>query len=352
MPTNREIGDTPIRCWKTWSKLCPCTVLTNGLDRPISTTATKWVLSPLPMTHPGYATPLRRGLAQVGGLAAVLAPEKTTDAIFDAMKKRATYATTGARILLDFTLNGTAMGQRAAYSKELRIKAFVHGDDAIHNISLIKNGEIIESRDLISSKNPKDSTYLISFHSEIEPQNRDASRGWRNWTGTLEVTGGKLKSVDGRAIQNRLHEHLTIDQSSNTADFSFITRGESTFLSLQISNTSNRTKIRFHLKKDTECQTTPTSYRQPAQIPAQNLTLELSQLNEGGKAVAKIKVDDFYTDTITLQRVVSDQPRKYQFEYIDSSNPNPDDYYYLRVTQTNGHQAWSSPIWVGGHPHQ
>ena len=304
------------------------------------------------LSHPGYANPLRRGLAQVGGLAAVLAPEKTTDAIFDAMKNRATYATTGARILLDFTLNGTPMGQRARFSKERHIKAFTYGDDAIKDITLIKNGDILESRDLITSQNPKDSNFLISFHSEIEPENRDASRGWRNWTGTLEVTGGKLNSVDGRAIQNRLAEHLTIDQASNTADFSFITRGESTFLGLQISDTSSRTKIHLRLREDTEYQTTPTSYRQPARVPAQNLTLELSQLKEKGETVAQIKVDDIYTDTITLQRVVSDPPREYQFEYVDSDNPKPDDYYYLRVTQTNGHQAWSSPIWVGGHTHQ
>ena len=48
--------------------------------------------------HPGY-TGLGNG--QQGGLAAVLAPENTTEAIFRALRDRSTYATTGERILLD-----------------------------------------------------------------------------------------------------------------------------------------------------------------------------------------------------------------------------------------------------------
>ncbi|MCZ6675446.1 MAG: DUF3604 domain-containing protein, partial [Verrucomicrobia bacterium] len=304
------------------------------------------------LSHPGYATPLLRGLAQVGGLAAVMAPEKTTDAIFDAMKNRATYATTGARILVDFTLNDTAMGQRADFAEERRIKAFVHGDAPIKTVTLVKNGEVIESRDLIQSKDANDSTFLLSFFSENEPENRDASRGWRTWHGKIEVTGGKLNSIDGRAIQNRLSEHAILDLDSQSVDFSLITRGEPTFLGLQLSNTSTRTKIRIQLEPDTEYPTAPPSIRTPANIPAHNVAFTLSQLRKTGKAVAEVEIDDFYTDTITLQRVISDPPISHHFEYLDTDNPQHGDYYYLRVTQINGHQAWSSPIWVGGHTHE
>ena len=56
-------------------------------------------------SHPGYAAPRVRGLAQRGGLGA----------LFDAMKARRTYATTGDRIILNTTLNGIGMGQRAPF---------------------------------------------------------------------------------------------------------------------------------------------------------------------------------------------------------------------------------------------
>ncbi|MBI3969714.1 MAG: CehA/McbA family metallohydrolase [Chloroflexi bacterium] len=52
------------------------------------------------------ARPGREGF----GTMAVYAPELTREAVFDAMRRRRTYATTGSRIILDFAVNGTPMG--------------------------------------------------------------------------------------------------------------------------------------------------------------------------------------------------------------------------------------------------
>ena len=53
------------------------------------------------LSQPGYTAPKGGSLAQRGGLGALLATERTTDALFDAMKNLDTYATTGERIILD-----------------------------------------------------------------------------------------------------------------------------------------------------------------------------------------------------------------------------------------------------------
>lgn len=79
------------------------------------------------LSHPGYSAPNRNSLAQRGGLAAVLAPEHSRDAIFDAMKARKTYATTGDRLILDVRLNGVGMGQRAEYAPTRQIEGRVIG---------------------------------------------------------------------------------------------------------------------------------------------------------------------------------------------------------------------------------
>ena len=52
------------------------------------------------------ARPGREGF----GVLAVYAPALTREAVFDAIHRRRTYGTTGSRIVLDFTLNGTPMG--------------------------------------------------------------------------------------------------------------------------------------------------------------------------------------------------------------------------------------------------
>ena len=62
-----------------------------------------------------------------GGLTCVMAPELTREAVFDAIMNRRAYATTGARILLDFRINGHIMGDRFSLSRgekpEIRIDA-------------------------------------------------------------------------------------------------------------------------------------------------------------------------------------------------------------------------------------
>ena len=57
------------------------------------------------------ARPGREGF----GVLAVYAPALTREAVFDAIHRRRTYGTTGSRIVLDFTLNGTPMGVRRAW---------------------------------------------------------------------------------------------------------------------------------------------------------------------------------------------------------------------------------------------
>jgi len=75
-----------------------------------------------------------------GGLTAVLAPELQRDAIFDAILKRNTYATTGERILLNFTINGHLMGEKLKLRlnelAEIHVNAV--GTDKIELIELMK----------------------------------------------------------------------------------------------------------------------------------------------------------------------------------------------------------------------
>jgi len=79
------------------------------------------------------------------GLMAVQAGDRTREAIWDAMWRRRTYATTGPRILVGFELDGHPMGAELFLSEhpELanvrRIKARVHGTDAVTHVEVVRN---------------------------------------------------------------------------------------------------------------------------------------------------------------------------------------------------------------------
>jgi hypothetical protein len=72
------------------------------------------------------------------GIAAVRAPALTRNDVFQGLHDRHTYGTTGVRIVLDFHLNDTPMGQTATVSAAptLRIRAL--GTDVISSVELLR----------------------------------------------------------------------------------------------------------------------------------------------------------------------------------------------------------------------
>ncbi len=72
------------------------------------------------------------------GLAAVQAPELTRDAVFQALYDRHTYGTTGAKIILEFELDGTPMGQTVQTSKAPEAAVRVVGTDTIEWVEMLR----------------------------------------------------------------------------------------------------------------------------------------------------------------------------------------------------------------------
>jgi hypothetical protein len=73
------------------------------------------------------------------GLVAVRAPALTRNDIFQALYDRATYATTGARIILDFKLDQTPMGQVAEVDAPPSLHIRAIGTDVIERVELLKH---------------------------------------------------------------------------------------------------------------------------------------------------------------------------------------------------------------------
>ncbi|MDK2970612.1 MAG: hypothetical protein PWP23_367 [Candidatus Sumerlaeota bacterium] len=78
------------------------------------------------------------------GLAAVLAPNLSREAIFDALRRRRTYATTGIKPRLDFRVNGHLMGEEItlAPGENVRVSVNVTGDVELKTLEIVRNNEI------------------------------------------------------------------------------------------------------------------------------------------------------------------------------------------------------------------
>lgn len=75
-----------------------------------------------------------------GGLAAVFADSLTREGVFDAIRARRTYATTGERILLEFTVNGTALGESVKIPRDgtAEISLKVWGTDLLLRVEILR----------------------------------------------------------------------------------------------------------------------------------------------------------------------------------------------------------------------
>ncbi|NOZ22196.1 MAG: DUF3604 domain-containing protein [Planctomycetes bacterium] len=80
-----------------------------------------------------------------GPLAAVYAEELTRNAIWDAIRRREVYATTGARIFLNVKLNGFPMGSEMETKRPPQVLVDVEGAGDLLRVDLIRNQEVILS---------------------------------------------------------------------------------------------------------------------------------------------------------------------------------------------------------------
>jgi len=75
-----------------------------------------------------------------GGVAAVFGGELTRDALFSSIRERRCYATTGERIILEFSVNGKPMGSVNRFKKdtELNISLKVWGTDILVQVEILR----------------------------------------------------------------------------------------------------------------------------------------------------------------------------------------------------------------------
>lgn len=76
------------------------------------------------------------------GMTAILSPELTRAALYDALHNRRCYATSGVPIFVDFRINGALMGSQITVHASPSIKGVIEGTGAIHSVEVVRSGHI------------------------------------------------------------------------------------------------------------------------------------------------------------------------------------------------------------------
>ncbi len=299
------------------------------------------------------------------GLMGVVANELTREDLWDAFHRRSVYAVTGDRIQLDFGLNGAPMGSivdsaGSQASSPRVVQARLKGCDEIDRVEIVKNNRVVQTICLRD-------TWSIGTRNDVVRFKQRVSMGWgprtfgppeKLWHGQLSVRGGKILSVEpcytckGQSYELESDKRCSWDLVTKRTDTNSpfkqtpfhnqalifeIEAKHSSELSFEINGLSRKFTVDQLL----------------AGSSIMTLREETERLvrSEFGLGADDIENDgQFWLDShkVKFHTAVPSQAYETSIEWTDGAPDaaTPEDFYYLRVTQSNGQVAWTSPVWV------
>jgi len=282
--------------------------------------------------HPGNVP--SGGWSQRGGLTGIYAKELTRKGLWDAMENKRAYGTTGARIFLDVRMDKHRMGERFSAVQVPELTADISGAAELAQIDVLRDGKVIHTEDFLRPEPDEiGETYLLLFSSSSDPQAYD--RPLVNfWDVEIRVVDNRIKSfvpvgIDGQSDNLR-------QESSTLVMYRGTTRGERDGFLFEVEQPN---RGRLELKSGDE----------KFQFSLKDLPDEgLTYIQEGGVVPSegdrppRIQAPGI----VTLRSINSQHVLDYELRFTDPDPSPGEHYYYVRVTQVDDEQAWSSPIWV------
>jgi len=287
--------------------------------------------------------------AYAEGLVAVYAEALTRESILEALKARRTYGVSADRIELDFRLNGHRMGETIPATFARRIHVKVKGKDVIDRVEVLRNNEVIY-RD-----HPIDRAIRLS--SWEKPILCRIEFGWGPW-GDLNMARicdwqFKVTASDGRIVcttgcfQSGPFDENRRNKITPLSDGSYEIISYTSRMQAYEERATNSIILEIQGSPKTKLAITLT---QPTQMA---ITKSLRQLAESSDIVF---TGPFTSESMLLHRIAFSENYRADFELTDKPRPSqtrrdkPEtektDCYYVRVIQSNGSLAWSSPIWL------
>ena len=264
--------------------------------------------------RPGAEGPGAGDFGIAGGLTCVLSPELTREAIFDALKNRRCYGTSGPRIDLDFTIDGQPMGSILTGNDESRkLHARVRSVAPLDSLILYRGREILETIRPAGFDNLADSNRVrVTWEGA-----RMRGRGRRiDWSGTIKVEGAKILKTATLAFDSPA-DGITSENESEVA-FRSRTTGDLDGIDLFLDNAADATI----------CLCTP-----EGEFSA--FALEESWQLDG---IDQRVVIRRYPETLACLEL--------SLEKSINAPTGVRTPYFIKATQSDGHLAWSSPIYV------
>jgi uncharacterized protein DUF3604 len=291
--------------------------------------------------RPGATRPGASTFGAIGGLTCYFMPELTRDALFEALRRRRHYGTTGTRLFLDLRASFAqpvtrfsedpqlAPGQELAVREAsmgdiirpgatpMRLAAEVIGTAPIERLDVLHGTKVVQTARSFAASDLGRRVRVSWQGAEYRGRGRETM-----WQGTLTLTGNRIARF---APVNFLNpERKIVETNPGTAlAWSSVTTGNLAGIDLWLDEARRGT-----------------------------LALETNVVS-GEVDLAKLDDAAVAFDGGGLGRRINvyrlpeqDWGRRLALEHVATFAGGGDLPVYVRVTQSDGHQAWSSPIYL------
>ncbi len=272
------------------------------------------------------------------GRMAVWAEALTRDAVWAAIQARRTVALTGDNIALVFAINGQPMGSVLPPTPERHIEVSIAGGSALDAVDVLHNNRLIHRWSGSPAPAGTASTEPVKVHVEV---------GWGekhttvDWQVELAVEGGDLRAVEPRFRGHEIVEPQAGEEEryafsqwerrgADGVRFATRTWGNLT------TTTASTQGLCLEVQGSAETAITGVINGQPVRVT-------LAELLAGPRTGY---LGGFLRPAYTFHRAVPRSESTCALSLTHRGQGRARDWYTVRVRQTNGQWAWSSPIWV------
>lgn len=291
--------------------------------------------------RPGATTPGASTFGAIGGLSCYFMPELTRDALFEALRRRRHYGTTGKRLFLDLhatfekDVTGFSEDPKLGPAQEFAVREAMMGDivrpgpvpmklsvEAIGTAPL-ERIDVLHGTEVVQSVRPFAGAYLGRRVRILWQGAEYRGRGRETiWQGKLEIAGNRIARF---APVNFLNPERKVQEviPGTALAWTSVTTGNLAGIDLWLE----------HARAG--------SLRIETNIVSGEVNLE--QLADGtiawdggglGRRLSVYRLPE------------TDWSRRLALEHRATFAGGADLPVYVRVTQADGHQAWSSPIYL------
>ena len=273
------------------------------------------------------------------GLMGALVRDFTRDGVMEAIRARRTYALTGDRIEVDFTVNGAPMGSTIDAGRELAVSFDVRGRDELDLVELVHDGRVAQ-RFFAEEKGSEESFFNAPVQVRLE-------WGWGPW-GALALERVCDWTIDVTLSRGRIARFFPCLQSGPFDEerrHRFERKGER---GLAIASyTSRKDAYRENPNQSVvlELDAGPDSLLE-VKITEPAAQTSRSRLGDLARGSHNLRTGPFPKESYQWHRLVPLAASASSSTATLEAPPEGKSYIYLRARQKNGHMAWASPVFI------